>query len=95
VSVKVLAGSIRGEVGSVTPRRGNPKLHVARKCTVAAVKAEADSYASVIPIIREAQEAGHAYPQGDCGGAQRTRYRHGALFGQRYAQSVANILNRA
>jgi hypothetical protein len=44
---------------SVTPRRGNPRLHEARKNAVGAVKAEADRYAAdVLPIIREAQKAG-------------------------------------
>ena len=38
---------------------GNPKLAVARKSAVEAVKAEADRYAAnVLPIIREAQKAG-------------------------------------
>jgi hypothetical protein len=43
---------------SVTLNRGNPRLHVARKSAVEAVKAEADCYAvNVIPIIREASAA--------------------------------------
>jgi hypothetical protein len=38
---------------------GNPRLHVARKSAVDAVKSEADRYAAnVLPIIREAQKAG-------------------------------------
>jgi DNA invertase Pin-like site-specific DNA recombinase len=38
---------------------GNPKLHVARRSAVEAVKSEADRYAAnVLPIIREAQKAG-------------------------------------
>ena len=38
---------------------GNPRLHMARKNAVEAVKAEADRYAAnVLPIIREAQKAG-------------------------------------
>jgi DNA invertase Pin-like site-specific DNA recombinase len=38
---------------------GNPRLHMARKSAVEAVKSEADRYASnVLPIIREAQKAG-------------------------------------
>jgi DNA invertase Pin-like site-specific DNA recombinase len=38
---------------------GNPKLHVARRGAVEAVKAAADRYAAnVLPIIREAQKAG-------------------------------------
>jgi hypothetical protein len=36
-----------------------PRLHVARKSAVEAVKTEADRYAAnVLPIIREAQKAG-------------------------------------
>ena len=46
---------------------GNPKLHVARKSAVEAVKAEADRYAAnVLPIIREAQKAGASTLQADC-----------------------------
>jgi hypothetical protein len=38
---------------------GNPRLRVARKSAVDAVKSEADRYAAnVLPIIREAQKAG-------------------------------------
>jgi hypothetical protein len=38
---------------------GNPRLQVARKGAVDAVKAEADRFAAnVLPIIREAQKAG-------------------------------------
>jgi DNA invertase Pin-like site-specific DNA recombinase len=38
---------------------GNPRLHLARKSAVDAVKAETDRYAAnVLPIIREAQKAG-------------------------------------
>lgn len=38
---------------------GNPKLNVARKSAVEAVKSEANRYAAnVLPIIREAQKAG-------------------------------------
>jgi DNA invertase Pin-like site-specific DNA recombinase len=39
--------------------RGNPKLHMARKGAMDAVKAEADRFAAnVLPIIRETQKAG-------------------------------------
>ena len=38
---------------------GNPRLHVARKSAVDAVKSEADRYAAnVLPIISESQKAG-------------------------------------
>ena len=38
---------------------GNPRLHMARKSAVDAVKSEAEMYAAnVLPIIREAQKAG-------------------------------------
>jgi DNA invertase Pin-like site-specific DNA recombinase len=38
---------------------GNPKLHMARKGAVDAVRAEADRFAAnALPIIREAQKAG-------------------------------------
>lgn len=53
---------------------GNPKLHVARKSALEAVKAKADRYAAnVLPIIREATEGGRTHAQGNRGGAQRTR----------------------
>jgi hypothetical protein len=39
-------------------------------------------------------EGGRTDTAGDCGGAQRARYRHGAR-GQWYAQSIANVLARA
>jgi DNA invertase Pin-like site-specific DNA recombinase len=56
---------------------GNPRLHVARKSAVEAVKSEADTYAAnVLPIIREAQKD----TQTDCGGTQRPRHRHGAWW---------------
>jgi hypothetical protein len=54
-------GAFEGKWVSVTPRRGNPKLHEARKSAVGAVKAEADRdryAANVLPIIREVQKAG-------------------------------------
>jgi hypothetical protein len=80
---------------SVTPRRGNPRLHAARKSNVDAVKAEADSSAKVIPIIREAQKAGTRTLREIAEALNARGIGHGALFGQRYPQSVANILDRA
>jgi DNA invertase Pin-like site-specific DNA recombinase len=74
---------------------GNPKLHVARKSAVEAVKAEADRYATnVLPIIREAQKAG-ASTLRQIAEALNARGIPTARGGQWYAQSVANILERA
>jgi DNA invertase Pin-like site-specific DNA recombinase len=74
---------------------GNPKLHVARKGAVEAVKAEADRYAAnVLPIIREAQKAG-ASTLRQIAEALNGRGIPTARGGQWYAQSVANILERA
>lgn len=74
---------------------GNPKLHVARKGAVEAVKAEADRYAAnVLPIIREAQKAG-ASTLRQVADALNARGIPTARGGQWYAQSVANILERA
>jgi DNA invertase Pin-like site-specific DNA recombinase len=74
---------------------GNPRLHVARKSAVEAVKAEADRYAAnVLPIIREAQKAG-AYTLRQIAEALNARGIPTARCGLWYAQSVANILERA
>jgi DNA invertase Pin-like site-specific DNA recombinase len=74
---------------------GNPRLHVARKSAVNAVKAEADRYATnVLPIIREAQKAG-ARTLREIAEALNARGIATARGGQWYAQSVANILGRA
>ncbi len=74
---------------------GNPKLHVARKKAVEAVKAEADRYAAnVLPIIREAQKAG-ASTLRQVADALNARGIPTARGGQWYAQSVANVLERA
>jgi DNA invertase Pin-like site-specific DNA recombinase len=74
---------------------GNPKLHAARKNAVEAVKAEADRYAAnVLPIIREAQKAG-ASTLREIAEALNARGVATARGGQWYAQSVANILQRA
>jgi hypothetical protein len=74
---------------------GNPKLHEARKNAVGAVKAEADRYAAnVLPIIREAQKAG-ARTLREIAEALNARGIATARGGQWYAQSVANILERA
>jgi DNA invertase Pin-like site-specific DNA recombinase len=74
---------------------GNPKLHVARKGAVEAIKAEADRYAAnVLPIIREAQKAG-ASTLRQVADALNARGIPTARGGQWYAQSVANVLERA
>jgi hypothetical protein len=74
---------------------GNPKLHVARKSAVDAVKSEADRYAAnVLPIIREAQKAG-ARTLREIAEALNARGIATARGGQWYAQSVANVLARA
>ncbi|MFK4525270.1 DNA invertase Pin-like site-specific DNA recombinase [Bradyrhizobium japonicum] len=73
---------------------GNPKLHVARKNAVEAVKAEANRYAAnVLPIIKEAQKAG-ATTLRQIAEALNARGIPTARGGQWYAQSVANILER-
>jgi DNA invertase Pin-like site-specific DNA recombinase len=74
---------------------GNPKLHVARRNAVDAVKAEADCYAAnVLPIIREAQKAG-ARTLREIAEALNARGIATARGGKWYAQSVANVLARA
>jgi hypothetical protein len=74
---------------------GNPKLHVARKSAVDAVKSEADRYAAnVLPIIREAQKVG-ARALREIAKALNARGIATARGGQWYAQSVANVLARA
>jgi DNA invertase Pin-like site-specific DNA recombinase len=74
---------------------GNPKLHAARKNAVKAVKAEADRYAAnVLPIIREAQKAG-AGTLRQLAEALNARGIPTARGGRWYAQSIANILERA
>jgi hypothetical protein len=74
---------------------GNPRLQVARKNAVEAVKAEADRCAAnVILIIREAQRAG-ARTLREIADALNARGIATARGGQWYAQSVANVLARA
>jgi DNA invertase Pin-like site-specific DNA recombinase len=74
---------------------GNPRLHVARKNAVDAVRTEADRYAAnVLPIIREAQKAG-ARTLREIAEALNARGIPTARGGQWYAQSVANVLARA
>ncbi|WP_049823953.1 recombinase family protein [Bradyrhizobium sp. WSM2254] len=74
---------------------GNPKLSIARKSAVEAVKAEADRYAAnVLPIIREAQKAG-ASTLRQIAEALNARGVPTARGGMWYAQSIANILERA
>jgi len=68
---------------------GNPQLHMARMSAVDDVKAEAE--VNVLAIIREGAEGGRTDLEGDCGGTQHQRHRHGA-GGPWYAQSVANVL---
>jgi hypothetical protein len=68
---------------------------VARKGAVDAVKAEADRFAAnVLPIIREAQKAG-ARTLRELADALNARGITTARGGQWYAQTVANILERA
>jgi DNA invertase Pin-like site-specific DNA recombinase len=74
---------------------GNPKLAVARKSAVEAVKTEAERYAAnVLPIIREAQKAG-ASTLRQIADALNARGIPTARGGHWYAQSIANILERA
>ena len=74
---------------------GNPRLHEARRNAVEAVKAEADRYAAnVLPIIREAQKAG-ASTLRQIAEALNARGIPTARGGHWYAQSVANVLERA
>ena len=74
---------------------GNPRLSVARKNAVEAVKAEADRYAAnVLPIIREAQKAG-ATTLREIAEALNARGIATARGGQWHATSVSNVLNRA
>ena len=74
---------------------GNPRLHEARRNAVEAVKAEADRYAAnVLPIIREAQKAG-ASTLRQIAEALNDRGIPTARGGHWYAQSVANVLERA
>jgi hypothetical protein len=74
---------------------GKPKLHVARSNAVSAVIAEADKFAAnVQPIIREAQKAG-ATTIRQIADALNARGIPTARGGQWYAQTVANVLERA
>ncbi|MEY9459768.1 DNA invertase Pin-like site-specific DNA recombinase [Bradyrhizobium ottawaense] len=74
---------------------GNPKLHVARKGAVEAVKAEAERYAAnVLPIIKEAQKAG-ATSLREIAAALNARGVATARGGQWHAKSVSNVLERA
>ena len=74
---------------------GNPKLHVARKNAVEAVKAQADRFAAnVLPIIREAQKAG-ATTLREIAAALNARGIPTARGGQWHATSVKNLLQRA
>src|ERR1700675_167394 len=74
---------------------GSPRLSQARESAVAAIKASADQHAAnVLPIIREAQKAG-ARTLREIAEALNARGIATARGGQWYAQSVANILERA
>jgi hypothetical protein len=74
---------------------GNPRLHLARKIAVEAVKSDADRYAAnVVPIIREAQKAG-ARTLREIAEALNARGGIATARGGLYAQSIANILERA
>jgi len=74
---------------------GNPRLHVARKSAMDAMKTEAERYAAnVLPIIHEAQKAG-ARTLREIADALNARRIATARGGQWYAQSVANVLARA
>jgi DNA invertase Pin-like site-specific DNA recombinase len=74
---------------------GGPKLPVARRSAVAAIKAEADRHAAnVLPIIREAQRAG-AETLRDVADALNARGIATARGGKWYATSVKNLLDRS
>ena len=74
---------------------GNPRLHIARKNAVNAMKVEADRYAAnVLPTIRKAQKAG-ARTLREIAEALNARGIATARGGQWYAQSVATVLARA
>ena len=74
---------------------GNPRLQAARKSAVDAVKSEARRYAAnVLPITREAQKAGARTPR-EIADSLNARGITTSRGGQRYAQSVANVLARA
>ena len=74
---------------------GNPRLQAARKSAVDAVKSEARRYAAnVLPITREAQKAGARTPR-EIADSLNARGIATSRGGQRYAQSVANVLARA
>src|ERR1700687_2217571 len=74
---------------------GGPKLHVARRNAVEAVKVEAERFAAnVLPIIREAQKAG-ATTLREIAAALNARGIATARGGQWHAKSVSNILERS
>src|SRR6267378_1936471 len=74
---------------------GSPKLHLARKGAVAAVKAEADRHAAnILPIIREAQRAG-ADTLRAVAAALNARGIATARGGAWHPMSVKNMLDRA
>jgi DNA invertase Pin-like site-specific DNA recombinase len=74
---------------------GNPRLDIARRNAVEAVSAEADRFAAnVLPIIREAQDAG-ATTLREIAAALNARGIATARGGQWHAKSVSNVLERA
>lgn len=74
---------------------GNPKLHIARKSAVAAVKAGADRHAAnILPIIREAQRAG-AHTLRAVAKALNAGGIAAARGGAWHPTSVKNMLDRA
>jgi DNA invertase Pin-like site-specific DNA recombinase len=74
---------------------GSPKLHLARKGAVAAIKAEADRHAAnILPVIKEAQKAG-ANTLRAIATAMNARGIPTARGGDWHAMSVKNMLDRA
>ena len=74
---------------------GSPKLHLARKNAVVAVKAQADRHAAnILPVIREAQKAG-ANTLRAVADALNARGIATARGGAWHPMSVKNMLDRA
>jgi DNA invertase Pin-like site-specific DNA recombinase len=73
---------------------GNPRLHMARRSAVEAVRAEADRFAAnARPIIREAQRSG-ATTLRELAAALNARGVPTARGGLWHAKSVSNVLRR-
>jgi hypothetical protein len=93
-SLRIWAGQALTAAKARGVTLGNPKLHVARRSAVEAVKAQADKYAAnVLPIIREAQKAG-ANTLREIADALNARGIPTARGGQWHATSVKNLLER-